>query len=515
MKLRRSVSGPGFHAASLAGPLAVSIAATISLSWGGWVGQEEQEGVSDTAVTDAVETELAHDPAVSPARLDVHTDGGIVTLEGRALSLLEKNRAERIAETVRGVRSVINLVQVRPSGALPDEAIREEVEKAFLADPAIDASEVEVSVENGITTLSGSVDSWAERSLLVKATGSVRGVTEIVDRIDVDPPEDRPAAEIEEEVRQTLRWDVLVDHGLIRVGVEKDTVVLEGLVASAAEKRRARYDAFVSGVTAVDDSRLEVARWTRDDEFRAGKYEPVTDEEVERALETAFLQDPRVRAAQVLPDVEGGVATLRGQVDNLKARRAAGDVARSTVGVESVVNGLEVRPESPPADAQVARTVDEALLRDPFVDAGEIITVVEGGVVTLAGSVDSRFEKAQADEVASRVRGVLEVENYLEVPEEGPPYVGNPYVEDFDTRSLVLYRFRPFQTRLSDAAIENAIENEFFWSPFVDGDDVNVIVNDGVATLTGTVDSLAERHDATENAYEGGAVKVNNELIVR
>jgi osmotically-inducible protein OsmY len=39
-------------------------------------------------------------------------------------------------------------------------------------------------------------------------------------------------------------------------------------------------------------------------------------------------------------------------------------------------------------------------------------------------------------------------------------------------------------------------------------------VTDGVATLTGTVDSWAERRAATDNAYEGGAVWVENELWV-
>lgn len=45
----------------------------------------------------------------------------------------------------------------------------------------------------------------------------------------------------------------------------------------------------------------------------------------------------------------------------------------------------------------------------------------------------------------------------------------------------------------SDLAIMESIEDEFFWSPFVDHEDVNVSVSDGVATLTGTVEIWAER----------------------
>jgi len=57
-------------------------------------------------------------------------------------------------------------------------------------------------------------------------------------------------------------------------------------------------------------------------------------------------------------------------------------------------------------------------------------------------------------------------------------------------------------------------EDEFFWSPFVDGDDITVQMEDGVAELTGTVDTWSEREAAEENARQGGAVIVDNDLLV-
>jgi len=68
---------------------------------------------------------------------------------------------------------------------------------------------------------------------------------------------------------------------------------------------------------------------------------------------------------------------------------------------------------------------------------------------------------------------------------------------------------------LNDGAIRNAVEDEFFWSPFVNGEDIQVRVEEGKATLTGTVGSLREFKAATENAYDGGAASVNNRLIVQ
>jgi osmotically-inducible protein OsmY len=70
----------------------------------------------------------------------------------------------------------------------------------------------------------------------------------------------------------------------------------------------------------------------------------------------------------------------------------------------------------------------------------------------------------------------------------------------------------PVITTRSDREIQRNIDSELLWSPFVDADDVKVTVEAGVATLTGSVDSLSEYNAARENAFEGGAVTVVNKL---
>jgi osmotically-inducible protein OsmY len=66
-----------------------------------------------------------------------------------------------------------------------------------------------------------------------------------------------------------------------------------------------------------------------------------------------------------------------------------------------------------------------------------------------------------------------------------------------------------------DGEIEVEIRNEFFWSPFVDGDTITVSVENGIATLSGSVATKSERSMAEANAYEGGAAQVINNLEVR
>ena len=114
----------------------------------------------------------------------------------------------------------------------------------------------------------------------------------------------------------------------------------------------------------------------------------------------------------------------------------------------------------------------------------------------------------------ARVRGVIRVRNNLEVSEYYDPYLYEPYVENRYIHDYYWYRYSPGRTFTPDGAIREEIEDELWWSPFVNESDVKVSVEKGIATLTGTVDSFSEYNAATEEAYEGGAAWVYNKLKV-
>ena len=116
--------------------------------------------------------------------------------------------------------------------------------------------------------------------------------------------------------------------------------------------------------------------------------------------------------------------------------------------------------------------------------------------------------------MTARVYGVTEVQNNLEVADADSRIFYDPYVHDFDPGVYAWQVYKPYYTSVPDRTIAEQIENELVWSPFVDSGDVRVEVDDGVARLTGTVGSWNERLDAAENAYEGGAVWVDNDLEV-
>ncbi|MGD9115282.1 MAG: BON domain-containing protein, partial [Desulfobacterales bacterium] len=188
--------------------------------------------------------------------------------------------------------------------------------------------------------------------------------------------------------------------------------------------------------------------------------------------------------------------TLSGQVHNLKAKNVAEQDARNTIGVWLVRNHIKVRPgigthtsPKPDADAELARKVRLALLRNPYTHQHKITVTVNNYLVMLDGTVNSNLEKERAEDAASVVKGVTAVVNNLKINKTWTPK------EDWE--------------------IKKDIEDELWWSPFVDEGDISIAVADGVATLVGVVDTLRERRVATENAYEGGAKQVRNLLKVR
>jgi osmotically-inducible protein OsmY len=473
----------------------------------------------DPLITSAVEDELLMDKAVRLDGIDVWTREGIVTLSGTVDNILAKGRAERIAETIKGVRAVVNTIRVVPPLARLDWEIRNDVRDALFSDPATDSYQLKVTVENNTVTLSGSVDSWQEKELAEQVAKGVKGVMAVNNEITVDYKKKRPDSEIESEIEQRLRWDVLVDDGLIDVKVDDGEARLTGIVGSAAEKRVATADAWVIGVKSVDPAGLKVDRWVRDKDLRKDKYVLKSDREIQEAVEDVLMYDPRVNSLDVKTEVLDGRVTLRGVVDNLGAKRAAAQDARNTVGVARVKNRLKVRPEVQMSDRRIEERVRDAFLRHPYLDRYEIRVDVDNGTAYLSGAVPSYFDRAKAETVASRVKGVATVDNNLavtapEFPHPYDPYVDEWYGEDFD---LYPYQY-PYQPRFamkSDIRIKEDIEDELWWSPFVDADDVEVSVENGFVTLAGTVQSWVEYRAAGENAFEGGAIWVSNNLVVK
>lgn len=216
--------------------------------------------IDDTAISDAVETELSRDQAVPAFRLNVVTTEGIVTLSGAVDNLLAKERAAQIAMTVKGVRSVLNTIKVSPLVLRADRDIRRDIEDALLSDPATDSYEIDRSVENKAATLTGRVDSWQERNLCETVAKGVKGVTAVNNKIDARWTQVHRDREIKNEINDELFWSPFVDADDVKVTVDKGKATLTGTVESWAEYRIAQENAYESGAVYVDNELIVIPK---------------------------------------------------------------------------------------------------------------------------------------------------------------------------------------------------------------------------------------------------------------
>ena len=471
------------------------------------VGAATHKAITDSAITVAVEGDLNIDEGVLPNFVDVSTSRGVVTLSGSVTDLLAKRRAVRIAESIRGVRAVVDRVAVTPE-ARSDAEIEKDVTAALQEDPATETYPVKVSVKEAEVTLSGTVGSWAEKQLAQQVSEGVKGVKGVHNEIQINYREKRTDQEMAADINDRLEWDIWVNGLLIHADVNNGQATLSGAVGSAVEKRRAAEDAWVNGVRSVDDSGLKVDPWARDQGRRKYRYVIQSDAEIKHAVDAAFRRDPRLSSFSPTVTVEGGEVTLEGTVGNLKARTTAEQDARDTVGVAAVDNLLKVRPINPPIDTDVEKILRAALQRDPRLTGSKIEVAVINHAAYLGGWVDSPFQRMEAQDIASRTKGVVEVRNHLRTEPD--------YSRAYLHRGRLSYESgRTGPPLKADAQIKKDIERAMFWSPFVDRDEITVTVHDGVAILTGTVGGWLAYGEALRDAYKGGAVDVLNRLSVK
>lgn len=469
---------------------------------------QDNNKLTDTQIEQATVRELIFHDEVASHLINIDAKKGIVTLTGIADNLCAKKRAKNIALAVKGVKAVVNNIEITETNRT-DSEIRSDVEDAFLYDPATESYEIDPTVNAGVVTLTGKVQSWQEKRLATKVAASVKGVREVKNNLGVDFMEDRTDHDIEQDIKQSLHWDVRVDDGLITVNVDNGKVTLSGVVGSAVEKNHATINAWVNGVKSVDNEKLTINHLMKDKELRKGKYDEKTDDEIRVAVKRAFMHDPRLKFFEPKVEVDDGKIILNGTVDNLKAKRVAEQDARNVVGVWTVKNHLKVRPDKMPTDNEITKNIQDVLLWDPYIERYDITVVSENGEVSVYGVVDSHYEKHRAEDIISGIKGVIDINNYLHTNHKSnSAYYGFVY----DWNVLPPVEVIPIA---SDATIKDNIQDQIWWSPYIELAEIDVEVNNGKATLTGDVDSWLEWHYATINAFEGGALQVDNNLNVK
>ncbi|MEX2581367.1 MAG: BON domain-containing protein [Verrucomicrobiales bacterium] len=435
----------------------------------------------DEAIALQVENSILRSSAAGSAKIQAGVSEGVVTLSGKVDNLSASKQAARLARRVAGVRSVVNQIVVEPT-EVPDERLRRRAVKQLANDISFDASKVKVDIEGGKATLNGTVDSRAEGRLVEDKIAGLGGIRQIENNLEVAARKLRSDPEMQEIVSQLIDNSAILDESEIEVSVEDGVVKLDGAVDNLSQKDEAAQLASISGVSRVDGEGLLAEKRTSDGTRRRDRFESLTDQKIEDAIQLGIENHPMLVAVadRIDTSVEEGVVTLTGEVGRVSMKEAAAEVARNTVGVQGVENGIEVQwPGEPPSDQEIVKNLRSVFQVDAYLGDAEIIPRVRESHVHLFGAVGSPFEKRRAGSIAGSQPGVVHVANSLAVMDEGEPQ--------------------------PDEQIEETIREELEMLGSDPHVKVNVRVKDGVPVFTGRVATWFQWQALLRIAEDAGA----------
>ena len=158
-------------------------------------------------------------------------------------------------------------------------------------------------------------------------------------------------------------------------------------------------------------------------------------------------------------------------------------------------------------DAWIDGKAEATLLFNGNLDSFDINTDVKDGNVVLTGKVENSVDKKLAEELVANIDGVSSVDNKLTVVNDNDMHkeMSDDMEDTVDEGT----------SELTDAKIATVIKTRLLMDTDISGFDIDVDVENGVVTLTGEVDSDAERDLAVEIAKNASDVKdVDSDLRV-
>jgi osmotically-inducible protein OsmY len=212
------------------------------------------------------------------------------------------------------------------------------------------------------------------------------------------------------------------------------------------------------------------------------------DTELASNVGDELFWDPKLDNSAIAVSADDGKIALRGTVGSLREKREAKKAAERVFGVVSVDNQLQVKlmDDRRREDAELRGDVLQALMLDSLVPA-TVDAKVEDGYVTLNGTADWQHQRDEAEHVASKIVGTLDVIDEIELKHATP----------------------------NAADVQDSIRKAFKRNAAIDADDLYVFTNDGTVTINGNVRSWAEHDEALDAAWAApGVTSVHDEMTV-
>jgi osmotically-inducible protein OsmY len=216
---------------------------------------------------------------------------------------------------------------------MTDRDLQQNIQNALDWEPSVEATDIGVSVDNGVATLRGDVQSFAEKEAAERVTLRVYGVRAVANDLNVRIPTsaERSDSDIAQAALNALRWHTSVPEKNLTVVVRNGWITLSGAVDWQFQKdAAARAVRDLTGVRGVTDS--VVIRPS----LKAG--------DVRDKIEAAFRRSAEIDARRVNVTVQDSKIVLSGNVRSFAERQAAEKAAWAAPGVVQVDDRLTVVP---------------------------------------------------------------------------------------------------------------------------------------------------------------------------
>ncbi len=184
-----------------------------------------------------------------------------------------------------------------PASKVDDGALKSRIESRLKGSATLKDSDIDVAVDHGVVTLSGTVHSEAQ-SLRARSLAKVSGVTDVTNKLTVDS----------KTTRAMDKAGNKTDHAMDKAGDK---------TARAARKADAKASA-------------------------GGLDANITDAWITTKIKTSFLNEDPLKGSDINVDTNNHVVTLKGTVASAAGRTRAVSLAKQTKGVARVVNNLTI-----------------------------------------------------------------------------------------------------------------------------------------------------------------------------
>ena len=202
-----------------------------------------------------------------------------------------------------------------------DPGITAAVKARLIGDATVEAYQIDVDTSQKVVTLSGTVGTSAAKERAVTLARETDGVSDVVDRIAVDPQK-ASAGGVADDINRVGQE--------LREGTRQAADAAKRVVQGAGDEAREATKAAAGQAPARVGEAADHAQAV------------VSDTAITSAVKVRFLADADVSGLKIDIDTDAGVVTLNGTVASRAEATRAIELARDTAGVKRVVDRLKV-----------------------------------------------------------------------------------------------------------------------------------------------------------------------------